>query len=162
VVVDTGFCLEQDEELSYDTVSPRRNQATLTALAQADVVVAVGAADPVGLQRLVRGLRELRELWAGEIVVVANRVRARAVGGRPDRRVREALQRYASVDDPVLVPDDPESLDAALLAGRTLVEHARHSPVRQALQDVVARLPGGRASGLAAGVTAVPAPAAAH
>ena len=33
VVVDCGFCLEDDEELSYDTVAPRRNEATLTSLA---------------------------------------------------------------------------------------------------------------------------------
>jgi hypothetical protein len=30
VVVDCGFSLEDDEELSYDTEAPRRNQATLT------------------------------------------------------------------------------------------------------------------------------------
>ncbi len=140
VVVDTGFCLERDEELSYDTAAPRRNQATLTALEEADVVVAVGSADPVGLQRLVRGLRELREVCAAETVVVANRVRPQAVGGRPGRRVLAALERYAGVHDVVLVPDDPDSLDAAMLAGRTLAEHARSSPVRQALHDVVARV----------------------
>ncbi|MGE5763937.1 MAG: hypothetical protein ACM3ZF_08730, partial [Mycobacterium leprae] len=28
-VVDCGFALEQDEELAYDTVAPRRNGATL-------------------------------------------------------------------------------------------------------------------------------------
>ena len=42
--------------------APRRNAATLTALALADHVVVVGAADPVGLQRLVRGLQELAVL----------------------------------------------------------------------------------------------------
>ena len=59
VVVDCGFCLEDDEELSYDTAAPRRNEATLTSLACADEVVAVGGADPVALQRLVRALQEL-------------------------------------------------------------------------------------------------------
>mgnify|MGYP001606441378 CR=1 FL=1 len=43
-VVDCGFGLEQDEELSYDTVAPRRNGATLATLADADHVVAVGSA----------------------------------------------------------------------------------------------------------------------
>src|SRR5262249_36215411 len=59
-VVDCGFGLEQDEELSYDTMAPRRNGATLGVLELADAVVAVGSADPIGLQRLVRGLVELR------------------------------------------------------------------------------------------------------
>ncbi len=48
VVVDVGFAVEDDEELSYDTAAPRRNAATLTALEAADHLVVVGAADPVG------------------------------------------------------------------------------------------------------------------
>ncbi|HEY5049716.1 MAG TPA: hypothetical protein VII50_02355 [Acidothermaceae bacterium] len=40
---------------------PRRNGSTLATLTDADHVVAVGSADPVGLQRLVRGLAELSE-----------------------------------------------------------------------------------------------------
>ena len=58
-VVDCGFCLEQDEELSFDTAAPRRNGATLEVLARADTVLAVATADSIGLQRLIRGLIEL-------------------------------------------------------------------------------------------------------
>lgn len=143
VVVDTGFALEQDEELAYDTVAPRRNQATLASLAAADVTVVVGAADPVGLQRLVRAVRELADLPeapASQPVIVANRLRAAAVGPRPARQVRDALQRYAGIDDVLLVPDDPEAVDAAVLAGRTLSEHARSSPVRAAVHDLAVRV----------------------
>jgi Flp pilus assembly CpaE family ATPase/methylmalonyl-CoA mutase cobalamin-binding subunit len=141
VVVDCGFALEQDEELTYDTAAPRRNGATLVALEQADVVVAVGSADPIGLQRLVRGLAELAEL-APEChpVVVVNRVRGSAVGGSADSRVRDALSRYAGVQEPVLVPDDQPALDAALLAGRTLTESAPSSPARRALAALAATL----------------------
>ena len=60
-VVDCGFALEQDEELSYDTLAPRRNGATLATLEAADLVLAVGRADPVGVQRLLRTLPEVRE-----------------------------------------------------------------------------------------------------
>ncbi|WP_460460644.1 AAA family ATPase, partial [Angustibacter peucedani] len=139
-VVDVGARLERDEELAFDVAAPRRHAATLTALAESDVVVAVGSAGPVGLQRLVRGLQELAEVTDVTPVVVVNRVRASAVGPRPARRVREALERYAGVDDPVLLPDDAPALDAALLVGRSLVEHARTSPVRQGLLDLVGRL----------------------
>ena len=84
-VVDCAFALEQDEELAYDTAAPRRNGATLTVLAAADTVLAVGSADPVGLQRLVRGLGELREAVPGvEPLVVVNRLR----GQRRARRRR--------------------------------------------------------------------------
>ncbi|GAA4346976.1 AAA family ATPase [Angustibacter luteus] len=142
-VVDVGFCLEQDEELAFDTAAPRRNGATLSALSVADVVLAVGSADPVGLQRLVRGLGDLAELRDEPPVVVVNRLRAGPVGTNPGRRVRDALRRYADVSHPVLVVHDQASLDAAMLNGRTLAEHGRGSPIRQALQDLVLRLAAG-------------------
>ena len=83
-VVDLGFCLEQDEELSFDTSAPRRNGATLATLGAADTVLAVGAADPVGMQRLLRGLTQLNEAVPGALPrVVMNRVRRGAVGADP-------------------------------------------------------------------------------
>jgi MinD-like ATPase involved in chromosome partitioning or flagellar assembly len=144
VVVDCGFGLEADEEITFDTAAPRRNQATLSALAAADEVVAVGSADPVGLQRLIRGLQDL----AGTIPpgrtprVVVTRVRASAVGADPYRRITEALARYAGVRDPVLVPDDRPAADAALLAGRSLSEHAPGSPATAAIAQLAAALAG--------------------
>lgn len=142
-VVDCGFGLERDEELVYDTLAPRRNAATLTALEAADVVVAVGAGDPVGLQRLVRGLADLAEVSPGTVPrVVVTRVRASAVGTNPRRRISEALGRYAGVDDPVLVPDDRGACDGALLAGRTLAEHAPSSPARATLAALARDLAG--------------------
>ena len=131
VVVDCGFCLEDDEELSYDTVAPRRNEATLTSLAASDVVVAVGGADPVALQRFVRGLQELGTVPSGEPVPVVNRVRSGAVGSRPESRIADSLLRFAGLTSVRFVPDDPGALDGALLAGRSLVEHAPDSPVRR-------------------------------
>lgn len=142
-VVDTGFSLERDEELTYDTMAPRRNGATLSALEAADVVLAVGTADPVGLQRLVRGLGELAELFPGlRPRVVVTRARASSVGASPDRRVREALERYAGVRDVVVVPDDRQAVDHALLVGRTLTETAPGSAARRALAWLAAELLG--------------------
>ncbi|HEY8294728.1 MAG TPA: P-loop NTPase, partial [Micrococcaceae bacterium] len=66
-VIDCGFCLESDEELSYDTLAPRRNAATLTSLAAADSIIAVGSADAVGLPRLVRGLADMAAVVPGSI-----------------------------------------------------------------------------------------------
>jgi Mrp family chromosome partitioning ATPase len=84
VVVDCGFGLEQDEELAYDTAAPRRNGATLATLETADVLVAVGAADPVGVQRLLRALPEARERAPrAELTVVLNKVRKGPVGPDP-------------------------------------------------------------------------------
>ena len=142
-VVDCGFALEQDEELAYDTSAPRRNGATLAALELADTVVAVGSADPVGLQRLVRGLGELRDaVPEAHPVVVVNRLRASAVPGDSQAEVRAALERYAGVTDLRVVPLDVEGMDRAVAAGRTLVEAAPASPARLALGALAASLVG--------------------
>ncbi|MFW6205542.1 MAG: AAA family ATPase [Actinomycetota bacterium] len=138
-VADCGFCLEQDEELSFDTAAPRRNGATVTTLEHADVIVAVGAADPVGMQRLVRGLSDLRDLVPdADVRVVANRVRASVLGPDPQRQVRDALRRYAGVHRVDVVPDDPAAADAALAAGGLLAEAAPRSPARSAIAALAA------------------------
>lgn len=141
VVVDTGFCLEEDEELSYDTRAPRRNAATTATIRAADEVVVVGGADPVGLQRLVRGLDELRALRApGRIVI--NRVRAAAVGVGPERRIGDTLERFAGVTATAMIPDDGPGVDGAMLVGRTLMEHAASSPARAAIARLAADMIG--------------------
>lgn len=141
-VVDCGFSLETDEEVAFDTAVPRRNGAALCTLAAADVVLAVGAADPIGLQRLVRGLQDLREVLppGKRIQVVMTRVRESAVGTSPQRKVTEALLRYAGVREAVLVPDDRAACDDAMLAGRSLSEAAPQSPARRALASLAATL----------------------
>ena len=142
-VVDLGFCLEQDEELIFDTAAPRRNGATLATLTAADTVLAVGAADPVGTQRLVRGLAQLHEVVPGALPrVVVNRVRRAAVGADPESQLAEALERYAGVRDVMFVPDDPDAVDAAVLQARALHEVRPDSGVRQALAAVAAGLMG--------------------
>lgn len=60
-VVDTSSSLENDEELTSDLAAPRRNAATIAALRAADEVIAVGAADPIGLARFLRGHVDLLE-----------------------------------------------------------------------------------------------------
>ena len=142
VVVDTGFCLEDDEELSYDTLAPRRNQATLSTLASADELIVVGGCDPVSLQRLVRAVQELGAVPAPPPLVVVNRARPAAVGGPPDRQVGDALARFAGVSEVVYLPEDPVGLDAALFAGRALAEAAPGAPARKAIAHLAGRLAG--------------------
>jgi len=142
-VVDCGFCLEQDEEIAFDTVVPRRNGATLATVRDADVVVAVGTADPVGLQRLIRTLPDLRSTAPrARVVVVLNQVRSGPVGPRPERRLLESLRRYAGVSSAVLVPADRDAMDAAIRSGRTLAETTPSSPARTALAGLAAALHG--------------------
>jgi MinD-like ATPase involved in chromosome partitioning or flagellar assembly len=142
-VVDCGFSLEQDEELSFDTAAPRRNGATLATLLAADTVIAVGAADPVGVQRLVRGLGDLSEAVPGvNPVVVLTKLRSGVVGAEPRKQLAEALLRYAGVHDVTFLPYDREPLDDALRQGRMLADVAPDSHVRQALAGLAAALDG--------------------
>ena len=142
-VLDCGFCLETDEELSFDTLAPRRNGATLAVLDEADVVVAVGAADPIGMQRLVRGLSDLRDIEvAAPIWIVLNRVRGGVVPGNPAAELTGALERFAGRTPAALLPDDGRSLDAALAAGKTLGESDRKGALRLAISDLAAGLAG--------------------
>jgi Flp pilus assembly CpaE family ATPase len=105
--------------------------------------VAVGSADPLGLQRLVRGLSDLRELVPGaEVRVVVNRLRSSVVGVDPERQVRRALERYAGVIAAAFVPEDRTGLDAALLRGQTLAEAAPKSAARQAIAALATDLVG--------------------
>ncbi len=144
VVVDVAAPLDREEDALLDVTAPRRNGATLTAVEDADCLLAVGAADPVGLQRLVRSCQELAALGivAPAPAVVVNKLRASAVGPDPGRRVRAALERFAAVTEPTLLPWDPVTADAALLAGRTLAETAPASPLRAGLRRLAADLSG--------------------
>jgi MinD-like ATPase involved in chromosome partitioning or flagellar assembly len=138
-VIDAGFCIESDEEISFDTLAPRRNGATLATLEEADEVIVVGTADPVGLTRLIRSLHELRTAVPSATTrVVVNRVRSGSLGASPADAVNEALNRYAGVQAAALLPFDQAACDAALSHGRSLVEAAKSSKLRKAMQQLAA------------------------
>ena len=137
VVVDCGFSLEEDEELMFDTLAPRRNAATLVALEAADEVVVVGGPDPVALQRLVVGLAELREvLPSASTRVVVNRA---PQASRSE--IADVLRRHARVDWVGFLPPDPAVGDA-LVRGLSLVEVTKRSPLRSGLAQTAAAVLG--------------------
>ncbi len=140
-IVDCAFCLEQDEELSFDSLAPRRNGATLQILDAADIVLAVGAADPIGMQRFIRGLSQLQDAEIpGPVWPVLNRVRKRVVPGDPGAELSAALERFAGRTPHALLPDDGDALDAALASGQTLAEIRPRSPLRSAVVELAESL----------------------
>ena len=137
-ILDTGASLENDEEISSDLFAPRRNGATIAALRAADEVVAVGAADPVGLSRFLRAHVDLLEtIDTDRVTVLMNKVRTSAIGPRTFAQVRQTLQRFGGISSPVLVPWDLPTFDAAILTGRTTVDVAPKSPARVAIAEFV-------------------------
>ena len=140
-IVDVAASLEQDEELVSDVAAPRRNAATIEALRRADRVVVVGAADPVGLARLLRGHAELLDhVTPDRMTVVVNKVRSGAIGLDPAGQVRSTLERFGGVAPAHLVPWDPAGFDAALLSGRSLGEAAPRSQARAVIRKLAAEL----------------------
>ncbi|MET0724744.1 MAG: P-loop NTPase [Leifsonia sp.] len=138
VVVDTGFSLETDEEISSDLFAPRRNAATISALRSADHIVAVGAADPIGLPRFLRGYADLIEtIEPPRVSVVLNRVRSSAAGIGGAAQARATLRRFGGIERAAVVPDDQRGVDAAVLVGRTLPDASRRSPARLAIARFV-------------------------
>lgn len=137
-VVDCGFCLEADEELSFDTLAPRRNGATLRCLEAADSVLAVGGADAIGVPRMVKALAELADRVPTAVPrVVFNKVRAPAAGRAPEAQLREAWERYGPATPiTAFLPVDHAAADEALLAGTALLETAPASALRIALADL--------------------------
>ncbi|WP_141014037.1 AAA family ATPase [Nocardioides sambongensis] len=147
VVLDTGFCLEQDPAGEMGS-RPERNGLTLEALALADEIVVVGSADPVGLTRLARGLHDLAEAVPGaEPQVVVNRMRP-SLGWR-ERDVAAMLAGFGA-RRLTFLPEDQAAVDRALVAGRSLVESGDSALVRAVagLLDSIAaaagRVPAGR------------------
>ncbi len=147
IVIDCGFSLEQDEELSFDIPAPQRNAATLAGLTAADRILVVGTGDPVGLPRLVRALDELdqAETAADAVVqIIVNQVRADASGVAPKSQVRSVIERFAG--DRVVaafLPWDRKALDRALLGGQVLAEAAPKSALRRALSTLAGTPPAG-------------------
>lgn len=128
VVVDTGFCLEQE-----NAAGPSRNAMTVVTLDQADQVVVVGSADPVGLTRLVRALHDLGEVTDRVPVVAVNRMRSSL--GWSERDVAGTIQGVLPEARVTFLPEDRLVVDRALMAGRSLIESG-DSPLRRAVAEL--------------------------
>ncbi|MDR2294901.1 MAG: hypothetical protein LBE05_06825 [Microbacterium sp.] len=155
VFIDTSALIEQDEQIVSDIDGgPRRNAATIAALQRADRIVAVCAADPIGVSRFVRAIMEVRELApATPITVVVNRVRSRAIGLDARGQLRRALERYAAATDVHFIPEDGSAADRAVLHAQPVILAAP----RSALTAAVRRIAGMLDTAGAAGALALPA-----
>ncbi|MBA2507205.1 MAG: chromosome partitioning protein [Nocardioidaceae bacterium] len=121
VVVDCGFCIEQDDDLAFDTAAPRRNGATTAVLEHAEMVLAVGSADPLGLTRLARARSDLRELVPTAAVrLVVNKVRRGLCWSRDE--VSATLLRAIGEVPLAYLPHDLPAVDHAWTNGQAVGE----------------------------------------
>ncbi|MFT6535046.1 MAG: MinD-like ATPase involved in chromosome partitioning or flagellar assembly [Alpinimonas sp.] len=141
IVVDVGFSIESDEEISSDLFSPRRNAATLTMLGEADTILAIAESDVLGLARFLRASAEVRELFVGTpFITVANRVRSAATGISPRAQVRQTLERFGGLSDIVCLPHDDRAFDACSLGAAPLCSVAPKSDVRMIVRELAERI----------------------
>lgn len=138
VIIDCGFGLEEDEELSFDIPAPQRNATTVTAVSIADTVMAVGTGDPVGFVRFMKGYEQLTETTRQTIVPVINKVAAMTSGVSPKQQLGGVWERFGpSVDLQHFIPWSPESASAGLLAGKVLAESGPKTELRQSIRKLM-------------------------
>jgi MinD-like ATPase involved in chromosome partitioning or flagellar assembly len=141
VVVDVGFNLEADEEITSDLFAVRRNEATATALTRADLIVEVTGSDALSLTRFLRAHTELVEAYPdARRQVVANRIGFGTRVMHHGEHVTHTLERYAGVRDPILLPWDQTAVTAMVEHGQPLCRSAQKSPLRSALREAAARV----------------------
>ncbi len=118
VVIDVGFSLESDEEISSDLLAPRRNAATHAALRAATDIVAVSGGDSVGLARFIRLWPDVSETNAdARFTVCVNRVVWQREGGTAQDSITAAFSRFAGIRDVVLIPESTELANRADVRG---------------------------------------------
>jgi MinD-like ATPase involved in chromosome partitioning or flagellar assembly len=139
-VVDVSAEFEGDDD-PLDPGAPARHAATASVLMEADAVVAVLAADPLGVSRYVRGYAELKHLVSGTpIIVVANRVRPGPLGIDARGQVRRTLDRFAGIEDVSFLPEDQRAADAAALHARAIADVSPRSALVSAVRRVASGL----------------------
>jgi hypothetical protein len=131
VVVDTGFSLERDEELTSDQFAPRRNAATFAVPRRGRPLspwsdwptrrALPPAARPRRPRRPRRARARRRDRESGPHGRARHR---RPCAGAPD------APRFAGIADATLLPHDGRATDAAILTARTCATPPRAAPPR--------------------------------
>ena len=140
-VVDIAAALDADDETTFDLTGPRRHAATTATLREADLVVAVAAADPLGISRFLRDHAELRDLIGpSPVAVVVNQVRQGPLGIDARGQIRRTLERFAGITDVTFLPYDQRAADAALLHARPMADVTPRSPLVAAVRRLAGSL----------------------
>ena len=139
VVLDAGSGLAGEPEPG---LAGRRTREDLVreSLEEADRLVVVGTADPVGLARLSRCLVGLVEELPDALErthVVVNRMRGSLGWG--EREIRGMVEGLGRPVSTTFLPEDQQAVDRALVHGTTLAE-AGGGPLHDALVGLATEL----------------------
>lgn len=136
VVCDVGFCIEP--EASFGSSGEPRNHVARTTIGDADHVLAVCNASPIGIKSFLWAYDQLRELKDDDdVFVIANRVRP-----RDERELTGILRRNLSKRPFAYLPDRPQEFARAISEGATISERAPGSDLNAPIRTVVAGIGG--------------------
>ena len=139
-VIDVGFVLEPDAS-PYPEAGEGRNRTARAALKQADHVVAVMRADPIGIKSFIWALEQVTDLVDPDrLLIVANRVRP-----GEEHEVADIVRRHARKRPVCMVPDAPEPFADAVTAGTSVRARRGSAEVTHQVAELAAAV-GGRVS----------------
>jgi MinD-like ATPase involved in chromosome partitioning or flagellar assembly len=131
-ICDTGFCIEPDPS-PYPNAGEGRNRIARATLAEADRIVAVCRADPIGVKQFAWGIDALRGLVdVDKVIVVLNRTSP----GRATE-LRDLVRRHTGKRPVASVPERLADWRKAVAAGVALRELKPRSDVSDSLRPVV-------------------------
>lgn len=125
VVVDLSDGIADDDP-SQLTFVPTPQDLNRNILEAADTLLIVARGDTIGLTRLAHVLKECEEHSLTPNAVVINRARPSTTGGAVERTIDTVLASIAP-DFPRVIIEDSTEVDAATLAGTTVLEGAPES-----------------------------------
>lgn len=135
-VLDIGFCLERALPMHE---GGGRNGVAITAAEEADQVLAVVRADPIGLRSFLWALTDHRDLLDRDrLVVLANRVRR-----GEEVEIARFMRRHLGRSPIALVPDRPDHVMQAVWEGAPITTAMPSSPISSSIREVAAAV-GGR------------------
>lgn len=131
-VLDIGFCLEG--EAAGAAGGSGRNEIARATVADANHVIAVVRADPVGIKNFLWALSDARELQLEErLMIVLNRVRP-----GESRELRSLLRRHLSRPPVAEIPDRPDLFTKAMWRGDPVAWFEPGSDVCEEVRNLAA------------------------
>lgn len=137
--------LDLASELADSAQQPQsgieRNCATQTGLQNANIILSIGLADPIGIRRLILAMQDLKNLRLdADLYTVINRTRASVIGRKAKEQIAETLARFAGLEVDIFIPDEPATFDQCLLESIPLITAKRKSAARVAIGKLTKRL----------------------
>ncbi|MEY4992948.1 MAG: hypothetical protein RIS82_70 [Actinomycetota bacterium] len=132
VIVDLSSSLEAN--LRHSITGLERNAVTWQVLQNAQQVITICSADPVGIARYLREVSALQALRPqGQLLCVVNRLRTSVLGSSAKQQIAETLGRLAQITVDCFIPDDPIATDSAMKSAVSINQAKRSSLARMAI-----------------------------